>query len=207
MNQYVSYQPSVIADAVYYVILYSALLCTALPVYYVLLWKFLGFWRKHNIMFYVFLVALVSGTFAGFYLTCNDWLLWYNAFPQYLQMIGLVLFAASFIIMRISHYHLDLKTVLFLSALRQTHGGLMTKGIYGIVRHPIYSVIPLLILGAFLFTGEFMLVYPFAANLLLRWYYARLEDKYLKVTYGEEFVSYMKQTPNRFYPRLVRAKA
>jgi len=201
-----NYQPSAIADAVYYVILYSALLCTVLPVMYVFIWKFLGFWRKHKVMFYMFCAAVLGGTFTFFYLTVNDWILWYNPFPQLVQIVGLLLFAVSFIVIRISHHHLDLKTILFYSALSQKHQNLTTTGIYRIVRHPIYSMIPILIFGSFLYTGEFMLIIPFAANLLLRWYYARLEEKYLMSVYDEAYSAFRKATPNRFYPRLVKVK-
>jgi len=206
MNQYVNYQPSVVADLVYYLILYSALLCTILPVYYIVLWRFLGFWQKHYVMFYVFFVVLLSGAFAFFYLNCNNWLLWYIAFPQSVQIIGLLMFVACFLIIRIAHHHLDVKTVLFWSVLRQKHGALKTKGIYGIIRHPIYAVVPILILGAFFYTGELLLILPFATNLVSRWYYAQLEEKYLRNTYGEEFAAYLKRTPKRFYPNLFRAK-
>jgi len=201
-----NFNGNLVADIVYYIILYSALLCTVLPVIYVSLWKFLGFWRKRMFLYYFFCLLVIGVTFAAFYTTCNDWLLRYFAFPQFVQIVGLLLFVFSFIVIRISHYHLDLKTVLFYSALSQKHNNLRTSGIYRIVRHPIYSMVPLIILGAFLYTGEFVLVIPFASNLLLRWYYARLEEKYLLSTYGESYGKYLKSTPTRFYPALIRVK-
>jgi protein-S-isoprenylcysteine O-methyltransferase Ste14 len=207
MNQSVSFQAGQIADVVFYLILYSALICTALPVVYIMLWKFLGFWRKHKATFYVAATLLLAGTFTAYYLTRLDWMLWYEAFTPAVQVVGLALFAISFIMIRLSHHHLDLKTILFFSVLNGKHGELMTGGLYGIVRHPIYAFIPLLVAGAFLYTGEFILIVPFAANILLRWYYARLEEKYLHATYGEAYKGYRAVTRNRFYPSFVRVKS
>lgn len=207
MDQILNLEPNAVADAVYHVVLYSGLLCSALPVFYVLTWKFLGFWRKHRVLFYIFALSLFGGTFALFYLNRNDWLLFYEAFPQFVQITGLVLYSLSFILIRISHHHLDLKTILFYSALKQKHGDLVTGGIYKVVRHPVYALIPLFIAGSFMYTGEFILIIPFAVNVLLRWYYARLEEKYLIGAYGQSYSAYKAATPRKFYPVPVRAKS
>lgn len=193
-----------IADIVYYIILYSALALLALPVIYFCLWKFLGFFRKRKVVFYVLCIALFAAVIAGFYYTSLDWILWYYAFPSYVQITGLLLYAGSFMLMRTVDHQLGFKLRFFWPVLRDGRFRLSTGGLFKYVRHPIYALIPVLILGALLYTGEFVLLYPLFFNLLTRRWYSRKEEAYLKQFAEGDYEAFAKRTPNRFFPGFKR---
>ena len=194
---------SLIADIVYYLVLYSALAMLAVPVVFFFLWKFLGFFRKHRRLFYIFCILLFSGVITWFYFTRNDWILWYHAFPSYIQIVGLLLFVASFMVMRMVDHHLGMKVRLFWPVLKGEEFKLVTGGVFKIVRHPIYALIPLLVLGSLLYTGEWMLIYPLLFNLLTRGWYARKEEACFMQFAAADYDNYRKRTQHRFYPKII----
>lgn len=194
---------SFVADAVYNLILYLMLAMTALPVIYFCLWSFRGFFKKRRILFYLLCLFLFGSVIGGFYFTKNDWLLWYYAFPSYVQIIGLLLISSSFILMRLTDHQLGVKVRFFWHVLSDKRFQLSTNGVFKYVRHPIYALIPLMIAGALMYTGEFMLLCPLIFNLMTRWWYARKEEAYVRQFADGDYSAYMKQTPNRFYPKVI----
>jgi len=165
----------------------------------------LGFFKKHRRFFYFLTFMLFAGVIAGFYYMRNDWLLWYYAFPSYIQVSGLLLFIASFLLMRIVDHHLGFKVRIFWSVLKGESYQLATGGLFKIVRHPIYALVPVMIIGALLYTGEWVLLYPLFFNLMTRRWYARREEAYVKQFATGDYETYVKQTQNRFYPKLIWA--
>jgi protein-S-isoprenylcysteine O-methyltransferase Ste14 len=79
----------------------------------------------------------------------------------------------------------------------------VTKGIYGWVRHPIYSGTLIAVLGWALITRSTALGFYFPLLMGLYLAMAIREEKVLLVEYGEEYVRYQKQVAKRLIPRVV----
>jgi len=73
---------------------------------------------------------------------------------------------------------------------------LNTKGIYSVVRHPLYLGNFLMWLGLIIYTGDLWFI---IASVLLYWiYYERImfaEEDYLKQKFGDDFYEWAAQTP------------
>ncbi len=83
---------------------------------------------------------------------------------------------------------------------RNTHGqvaeSLNTKGIYSVIRHPLYVGNFFVIIGIVLLIGVWWFIFLITA---LYWlYYERIiftEEEYLRQKYGEKFLSWAEKTP------------
>ncbi|MEK7633576.1 MAG: isoprenylcysteine carboxylmethyltransferase family protein [Patescibacteria group bacterium] len=76
---------------------------------------------------------------------------------------------------------------------------LITKGIYGYVRHPIYGGILLMVPGVLLVTGSYTFVAGLIIMLLTFEAFARREEKILIKHFGKKYIQYMKTT-KKFIP-------
>ncbi|PIP12413.1 MAG: hypothetical protein COT45_01465 [bacterium (Candidatus Stahlbacteria) CG08_land_8_20_14_0_20_40_26] len=80
---------------------------------------------------------------------------------------------------------------------------LSTTGIYGVVRHPLYTSNGLLALGmAILFKSMCALLFsiPYA---LLYLFIIHFEEKNLLERYGEEYKEYKRKTPWKMIPKVI----
>lgn len=78
---------------------------------------------------------------------------------------------------------------------RKAPGVLVTKGIFGITRNPIYVFLNLWFLGVFLINGTvFFLVSVVLASLVAHWQTLR-EERFLVQRYGEAYERYRDRTP------------
>jgi protein-S-isoprenylcysteine O-methyltransferase Ste14 len=78
---------------------------------------------------------------------------------------------------------------------RQTPGGLVTGGIFGITRNPIYVAFNLFFIGMFLLNGTiFFLIFALLASVSVHFQILR-EEQFLSKQYGERFDAYRKRTP------------
>jgi len=77
---------------------------------------------------------------------------------------------------------------------------LVTTGIYGWVRHPIYSAITMLCTGILFISGNvFFFVLPFLYWLIFSILVKNTEEKWLRELYGKEYDDYCRQV-NRCIP-------
>ena len=77
---------------------------------------------------------------------------------------------------------------------------LITTGIYGIVRNPVYSGAFLGCLGAVLITNNILLIFvPFICWIYMTVFLILTEEKWLKDLYGQEYIDYYKKV-NRCIP-------
>jgi protein-S-isoprenylcysteine O-methyltransferase Ste14 len=125
----------------------------------------------------------------------------------FLSIIGLWdLETGVMIVMIISTLMLLLGGYLIITGWQQVHGSkgkLVTKGVYGIVRHPQY-------LGLIVATGAFIVQWPTIITVLM-WpiltyaYYrqAKTEEKELEKRFGTEYNAYKEKVP-MFIPRFKR---
>ena len=98
----------------------------------------------------------------------------------------------------------ELLIVLFWSAFSlapKNHDGLFSKkGIYSIIRHPIYTVVifhlPIIVA---LFYKSFVLLFFLPAHYIFWSHLVEKEEEYLVGIFGADYVDYMAKTP-RFVP-------
>ena len=80
---------------------------------------------------------------------------------------------------------------------------LVTTGIYGIVRHPIYAAFLYAITGVLLISDNLILM-PLCLIywLILTFAMVKTEEKWLIDLYGDDYLSYSKKV-NRFIPKVI----
>ncbi|RLK62439.1 isoprenylcysteine carboxylmethyltransferase family protein [Atopobacter sp. AH10] len=71
---------------------------------------------------------------------------------------------------------------------------LITDGVYGIVRHPVYSAFFFILTGCLLLTGNWcLLILPLVFYLFLTWLMLQTEEKWLRDKFGKEYDDYCKE--------------
>jgi len=185
----------------YAVILYGTLGTVAIPFVFFFLWTFFNFWKKHIWLFYVLLLVLYLGSIAVFYFTRGSWIYMYYSFPVWAQVAGLLFFVVSGTIVKIAERSITISVRFFYPLLKGVRFHLKTTGIYKYIRHPMYAVFPWFVFGVFLYTGQLILLPVFFFLLVTRTWWAKKEERYLKKIVVGDYDKYMKQTPNRFYPK------
>ena len=85
-------------------------------------------------------------------------------------------------------------------ASRNNH--LVTTGIYGIVRHPIYAAFLYAITGLiFIANNLILIILPVIYWLILSLAMIKTEEKWLIDLYGDDYLNYSKKV-NRFIPKV-----
>lgn len=80
---------------------------------------------------------------------------------------------------------------------------LVTTGIYGIVRHPIYAAFLYAITGLiFIANNLILLILPLIYWLILSLAMTKTEEKWLIDLYGDDYLNYSKKV-NRFIPKVI----
>ncbi len=191
-----------LAAIVFDLILYGTLACAAIPLLFFLLWTFFNFWKKYYLLFYFTGIVLLAAIPTAFYFTQHYWIYLYYPFPAWVQIIGLILIIFSYLVVKLAQASISVPVRFFFPVLKNHPIQLKTKGVYRYVRHPIYAVFPLIVIGGLLYTGELVLFPVFFLVLVTRKWYAVREEAYLKQNLHGDYEKYMKQTPNRFYPKI-----
>lgn len=186
----------------YVAILYTTLGMVVIPVFFFFLWTFFDFWKKHIGWFYVLLVGLYVGAIAAFYFTQQYWTFWYYAFPAWSQIVGLVIYLFAGLSIKVAQNSITIPVRFFYPLLKGEKFHLRTDGIYKHLRHPMYALFPWAVFGVLLYTGQLILAPVFLFLLVARSWWAKKEEAHLKKTVIGDYDKYMKQTPNRFYPKL-----
>ena len=112
----------------------------------------------------------------------------------FFQIVALTIFALGFILW------ISAATIIDKYILK---GHLLTKGVYAIVRNPIYSGILLMLFGAFVFSQSWLLIASIIPNTILLRYLLKSEEQALTDNFGQEYINYKKKV-NSLFPRLKR---
>lgn len=91
----------------------------------------------------------------------------------------------------------------FRIALPEEETELITKGIYGIVRHPIGGATMLYIFGIFLVIPNVFSLICFIMNVIFYNSKANAEESFLINTFGEKYLNYSKKV-GKFFPKIRR---
>ncbi|MFC1952063.1 methyltransferase family protein [Chloroflexota bacterium] len=86
----------------------------------------------------------------------------------------------------------------------QSHS-VIRKGVFGLVRHPIYLSEIIFYLGLLALYISLAAVFTLVIAILFLHYISRYEEKLLLAKYGKEYEQYMKEVP-MWFPRLYRSK-
>lgn len=192
-----------IASGFFYFILYTSFVLAAIPFIFFFFWRFLSFWQKHHpAFFYLMFLGFCVGIPVAFALTQHFWFTtWYYPFPKWLQIVGLIIIFVAYCIIKLAEYKITVAVRLFWPVLKNQKFHLKTDGLYKYVRHPIYAIFPLVLVGGLFYTGELVILPVLLLNLLARNWYARKEERYVETHAIGDYEKYKKQTPYRFYPK------
>ena len=117
--------------------------------------------------------------------------------PSWLRTIAQVVFVAGVVVLIVAA--LGLGRALTPTPVPAERGDLRTAGVYGYVRHPIYSGVLLIVVGVTLRSGSWLTVAVAVVTFVFfdrkaRWEEARLAERY------PQYADYAARTP-RFVPR------
>lgn len=116
-----------------------------------------------------------------------------------IQIIGFGLAILGFIQAIVARKTLnDNWTESFEYQIKKNHE-LITKGIYGYIRHPIYGALLLMVPGALLVSGSYTFIIGLISVLLAAEIFARREEKLLTKHFGKKYTEY-KKTTKKFIP-------
>lgn len=118
-----------------------------------------------------------------------------------------VLFKVIGILLIVCGLYLDLSAKLKSKIFKSVADNrLITDGVYGIVRNPVYSGALLACTGAVLMANNLiLLIVPVICWLYMTVFLMKTEEKWLKELYGQEYVTYC-QKVNRCVPWFPRKK-
>jgi protein-S-isoprenylcysteine O-methyltransferase Ste14 len=164
------------------------------------------FWRKINILTYLFLLALWLPV-AYLILLSQDLLLQIAVeFPIFIITFGLILIITGVIIHIWTAKLLGIKALIGYNEIRPDNerSNLITSSLFSITRHPTYLAHTSLWLGFFLLTGLISLGLLAIIDLLLSYFIIiPLEERELVQRFGQEYMDYEKKVP-KFFPRFFR---
>ncbi len=117
------------------------------------------------------------------------------------------LFKVTGILLIASGLYLDLSAKLKSKLFQHVADNkLITNGVYGIVRNPVYSGALLACTGAiFLANNLILLIVPVICWLYMTLFLIQTEEKWLKELYGQEYIAYCKKV-NRCIPWFPKKK-
>lgn len=147
----------------------------------------------------IYVVACLILTIAGIYLHIKgylyqgeliEWKIFFIIGGILLILSGIYLWVQAVIVQRIDKKIKENK--------------LLTTGVYGIVRNPVYSAFILIFTGALLFTANYiLLILPFVFWAFLTILMKNTEEKWLRNEFGKDYEEYSKKV-NRVIPWIRR---
>lgn len=118
-----------------------------------------------------------------------------------------IVFKAAGILLIASGLYLDLSAKLKSKLFQNVEANqLITDGVYGIVRNPVYSAALFICTGAvFIANNLILLIVPVLCWMYMTLFLMKTEEKWLKELYGAEYVLYCKRV-NRCIPWFPKRK-
>ena len=131
-----------------------------------------------------------------------NWFSWSNLdLPVWLRWVGAGIGVITIVLSYFIHHTLGQS---FTPTLQTTKGHrLVTEGIYGWIRHPIYTTFFLLFIASFLMSTNWLIVALGTIYGLMIINRVIAEEKMMIETFDDQYQEYMQQT-GRFWPKLQR---
>jgi len=181
-----------------------ALVLLAAPIYFMLFWRLLPFWRRRQ-PFWAWLMigAVVGAVLLVVFAVRPCWSPYAVRFPIWARTVGWAVAASAALITWLAQRAITLPVRALLPVLRPDERfELRTGGIYGVVRHPIYAAMALYGLGIFLAIGYYLVLAALAVWLAALPWACQQEEGVLIERFGDAYREYRARTPMLF-PRLV----
>ena len=179
----------------------AVLVCLYLPVPFIMLWIHEFHRRQGNVharsfvlhgIVYVGLVAGVAALYRVWPMVAWPWHL-------ALRAGGGVLIVAALVLLALTYRVIDSWTAMAGPQLTGGHGRrLHTSGVYGVVRHPRYTVLIIGSVGNFLLTGFPLLLAASAVTTALVMLVVRIEERELIDFFGDAYRRYRSAVPALF---------
>ena len=181
-------------------------LCVQMPIplFWLVVHPWIGFWRPRPRLVFALVGPAVWALVDGVLLIFRERLFASGHAPLWAIAAGLILMAADlYFLLRI---HRELGGFrLFGRAELAGAREMMQTGLYARVRHPRYTGMMAAVLGACLVAGTLLLWVVAAAWWLLAVLAVALEERELRVRFGDAYADYARRVPRflpfRFWPR------
>ncbi len=190
----------------YYVALIMVVMLAPAPFCWLLIHPFVGFWRRLGPGWTCGIVwSLLALGMAGLFRMRHALLAVEFGTNYYLTAPGLLLMSVSIWLGMVWFRRMRLLTIMGLPELAPDRHpqGLITTGVYAIIRHPRYVQIFLGLLGSALIANYLALYLVVALWLPGIYVIVRLEEKELRDRFGPAYDEYRRRVP-RFLPRISR---
>ncbi|MCK4686670.1 MAG: DUF1295 domain-containing protein [Candidatus Lokiarchaeota archaeon] len=128
--------------------------------------------------------------------------LWFpNNFSYFQQYwIFFALFGITLIIIGIN-FAKRARKIYKVKSLDETSSKLITRGIFKLIRHPIYSAWGIIFIGAAIISDSFISLLISLLILIILEIHAMLEENLILIPkYGKSYENYKRKTPNRIIP-------
>lgn len=175
-----------------------------LPVPAIMLWLHLPhrLWKRWGARSYLLHAVVYAGMVATVIKMHEIWSR--GAIPPHpaVSTTGGVLVLAALGLLALTYRHIDSLTAMAVPQLvTSTERRLITGGIYGVVRHPRYTVLIMGSLGNYLMSGTPALLAAFVITVTLTLVVVRVEEKELTEYFGDAYRRYAADVPG-IIPRL-----
>ena len=151
---------------------------------------------------FIILIIAILGYFTSFvlYMLAISWISWAQiVMPSWLRWLGVI--GAMFSILLVAWIHRTLGRQYSAELAIQKDHALVTSGPYARIRHPMYTALNMFSFSLALTTSNILVLF-FAVLVIVPFpWIARMEEKMLLETFGEDYREYMSKT-GRFFPRI-----
>jgi protein-S-isoprenylcysteine O-methyltransferase Ste14 len=174
------------------------------PIYFSLLWRLRGFFRVHGkIAFFLYMAIVAVVSFAIAYATSDFWFSQKISLPSLSVIFGMILLLFSLVVMTIAQQEMGgiPARIGMPHFSKDKKPKLVTTGLFGRVRHPMYMTAFLMGIAMFLATGYTLVLIASVVWLVVMRFYTDVEEKVLIEEFGKQYEEYRKRVP-RFVPRL-----
>jgi protein-S-isoprenylcysteine O-methyltransferase Ste14 len=170
-----------------------------IPLFWFVVHPSIGFWRRHRTAAYVTGLSLSWPVVTTCLILFRHELFRSEATPGWRVAIGIALIIFELWIFRRANRDLGTEKLIGKSEL-SGGGEVVSRGIYGLVRHPRYLGSFLAILGACFLAGTRRLWIVAIAWTILTLIAIAMEEREMRARFGESYLAYCRRVP-RFIPR------
>ena len=158
-------------------------------------------WQAKSKAFKMLIIAIL-GNITSFvlYILAIPWTSWSQiVMPSWLRWLGVI--GAMFSLLLVAWIHRTLGRQYSAELAIQKDHALVTSGPYARTRHPMYTALNMFSFSLALMTSNILVLF-FAILVIVPFpWIARMEEKMLLETFGEDYREYMRKT-GRFFPRI-----
>lgn len=180
-----------------------AIVPAAATLYFTVFWSWFEFWRKHALLTYTMMFAIIGGFVVATVIERETLLAHALTIPVGVQVIGGVIIAAACVLGIVADRQIGIYVRSFMPFFEDRGRiDLVTTGAYGVVRHPIYASGLYFQIGAFLVSGQLSIIAAAIVFGLGAWWFTAQEERRIVglLKDPDAHVAYRARVP-RLFPR------